>query len=245
MFGINLLLKSYLRPFPLNLERYVFKKKVSESVYGITVKGHRYPIFLRKNSTDINVFNQVFYRNEYDLNFYVEPETILDCGANVGMTSVYFANKFPNATIIAIEPEKFNFQMLVKNTENYKNVHCLNYGLWSKTTNLEVIDRGEGSWAFVVREVEYENANSIKAISIDEIMRKFDIEKIDVLKIDIEGSEKEVFERGAEKWLPKVKTLVLELHDNVKKGCTKALIDALKNQDYSIEPFCESIVVRL
>ena len=76
-------------------------------------------------------------------------------------------------------------------------------------------------------------------------MEMYGIEKIDVLKIDIEGSEKEVFELGAETWLPKVKTMVLELHDRVKKGCTAALVNALKTREYFIEPFCESIVVRL
>lgn len=245
MFGVNLLLKSYLRPLPLNLDRYLFKKKVSESIYSLAVNNHQFPVFLRRNTTDIQVFNQVFYRNEYDIDFKGEPAVIVDCGANIGMTSVYFANKFPSARIIAIEPEQANFQMLLKNTENYKNIHCLNCGLWNKSTNLEVIDRGEGSWAFIVKEVEQETTNSIKAVSVDKIMQMFGIEKIDVLKIDIEGSEKEVFEEGAEKWLPNVTTMVLELHDRVKKGCTTALINALKTRDYFIEPFCESIVVRM
>ncbi|MDQ6608517.1 MAG: FkbM family methyltransferase [Bacteroidota bacterium] len=244
MFGINLLVKSFLRPFPLNLERYVFKKKETEDIYAISLKSYPFPIFLRKNSTDINVFIQVFSRHEYDLELFNEPKTIIDCGANVGMTSVYFAKRFPNATIIAIEPEKSNFQMLLKNTERYKNIQCLNYGLWSKTTNLEVIDRGEGSWAFIVKEIEHENVDSIKAISIDEVMRRFKIENIDILKIDIEGSEIEVFGESSKTWLPKVKTLVLELHDRMRKGCTQALFAALQNQEYSIEPFCESIVIR-
>ncbi|HUC79698.1 MAG TPA: FkbM family methyltransferase [Flavisolibacter sp.] len=245
MFGVNLLLKSYLRPLPLNLDRYLFKKKIDESVYSLAVHNCRFPVFLRKNSTDIHVFNQVFYRNEYDIDFRSDPKVIIDCGANIGMTSVYFANKFPNAKIIAIEPERANFEMLLKNTGKYENVECLNCGIWNKSTNLEVIDRGEGAWAFIVKEVDQETASSIKAVSVDKVMQMFNIENIDVLKIDIEGSEKEVFEEGSEKWLPNVKTMVLELHDRVKNGCTSALINALKTRDYFIEPFCESIVVRM
>ncbi len=245
MFGIRLLLKAYLRPLPLDLNKFAFKKKAADNIYSIDVKGCKFPVYLRKHTTDATVFNQVFFRSEYDIDFREEPKVIFDCGANIGMTSVYFANKFPAATIIAIEPEKENFQMLLKNTGQYKNIRCLNYGLWNKPANLEVIDRGEGAWAFIVKEVEHQTASSTPAISVDEVMRRFDIKGIDVLKIDIEGSEKEVFEKGTEAWLPHVKTIVLELHDKVREGCTCALISSLENFNYSIEPFCESVVVRL
>jgi len=238
-------LKAYLRPLPLDPARYFFKKSVTAEIISIQLDKRFPPVFLRKNSTDVNVFNDVFHRREYDINFYGEPKVIIDCGANIGLTSVYFAQRFPNATIISVEPERKNFEMLQKNASGYKNIHALNYGIWNKATSLEVIDRGEGAWAFVVNEVPKNTQGAIEAISISAIKQQFNLEKIDVLKIDIEGSEKELFEKGTADWLPFVKTMVLELHDVVKKGCTASLINALQPFDYSLEPFCESIVVRL
>jgi hypothetical protein len=76
-------------------------------------------------------------------------------------------------------------------------------------------------------------------------MKRFGLKKISLLKIDIEGSEKEVFENNVDEWLPAVQTMVLELHDNVKKGCTSSLIHALRNTDYTLEPLHECIIVRM
>ncbi len=237
--------KSYFKPLPLDTGRYLFKKRVNGNLFYLTIKESRTPIFLRMNSSDVRVFDQVFHEKQYNLELAEAPEVILDCGANIGLTSVYFANRYPHATIIAIEPEEDNFKMLKKNTEAYKNVHCINYGVWNKTANLQITPGAKGAWSFTVKEVNYEDGNTIKAISIEDIMKMFSLKKIDLLKIDIEGSEKEVFAEGSEYWLPQVKTIILELHDSVKKGCTQSLINALKNYDYALEPLCECVVVRL
>lgn len=231
---------------PLDATRYLFKKNLTPDVFSLQLEKSSPPILLRKNSTDVKVFNDIFYRQEYDIDFYGEPDVIVDCGANIGLTSVYFAKRFPNATIISVEPEKGNFEMLQKNTAAYKNIHPVNYGLWNRSASLQVFDWGQGEWAYTVEEVPPSTPSSIPAISIPEIMERFQLKKIDVLKVDIEGSEKELFEKGTAEWLPFVNTIVIELHDRFKKGCTQTLIHALEaNGEYKLEPFCESIVVRL
>ncbi len=83
----------------------------------------------------------------------------------------------------------------------------------------------------------------IPAISISEIMSKFGAEDIDVLKIDIEGSEIEILNKHHD-WLDSVKTLFIELHDRFQPGCTEALRNALNNYTYDESVSGESIVIK-
>ena len=227
-------LYSYYKIFGLEGIRFLIKRALKKkSIISIMPKNFKHPIYLRNDTSDVETFYQIFDRMDYDLDYGGTPKTIIDCGANAGFAAVYFKNKFPGSTIIAIEPEPANFKILSKNTEKYQDVNCLNYGIWNKSTNLEIINEGKGNWGFSTHEVEYENENTIKAISIEEIMERYNLKQIDILKIDIEGSEKEMFEKNFEKWLPVTKTVVIELHDWMRPGCSKSVFKALGNYNFS------------
>ncbi|HRH58872.1 MAG TPA: hypothetical protein PLS10_14575, partial [Chitinophagales bacterium] len=93
--------------------------KVKSGELTIEFKAVKYPVSLRYNTSDIDVFYQVYYHNYYSFNYdyYLkEIKTIVDGGANIGLASTYFKGLFPNATIIAVEPESSNYQQLLKNT---------------------------------------------------------------------------------------------------------------------------------
>jgi hypothetical protein len=62
----------------------------------------KHPVFLRYPSTDLNTYKQIFKDLSYDCELMFEPDVIVDAGANIGLASVYFANKYPNAKIILI-----------------------------------------------------------------------------------------------------------------------------------------------
>src|SRR5690349_9066138 len=91
------------------------------SVYKINASFLRNPVYLRDNYSDRAIFLQVFYEKQYEVFDAPLPssERIIDAGANIGLASVFFANKFPQAQIIAIEPELENFALLQKNTKGY------------------------------------------------------------------------------------------------------------------------------
>lgn len=204
-----------------------------------------FPISLRNGTSDILTFRQVFFDEEYQIENINEPKVIIDCGANIGLSAVYFKNKYPNSTIIAVEPEHSNYELLVRNTVKYDNIHCLEGGIWNKSTNLEIKDIGLGNWGFIIEESDIETNNSIKAYTIDDILTKFQIEQIDILKIDIEGSEKELFSTNFNHWLPKTRIIVIELHDRLKVGCSKALFNALADFNYSIAFRGENLYIYL
>jgi FkbM family methyltransferase len=192
-----------------------FKKKVS---------GLSHPIYLRIGTTDNCVFRQIFIEKHYDFSLSSLPNVIIDAGANIGMSAVFFANKYPAAKIIALEPEDSNFALLKENAAPYPQITPLKVALWKEEKAIRLVDPGEGHHGFrtVERATGESSQNSfVPATDLDTLMTKMNIEFIDVLKIDIEGAEKEVFEH-AQNWIDRVGVLMVELHDHITPGCTKA-----------------------
>lgn len=220
----------------MKLKKYL-KTIKNKQAYEIKENGNKF--YLRKGTSDFEVLKDIFGEKTYDFKIIKNPKIILDCGANIGLGSLFFNMRFPEARIIAIEPEETNYELLCKNTENIKNILALKTGLWNKEVNLEIKDIGLGKFGFIVEEVE--EGKGIKSESINSLMLKYNIEFIDILKLDIEGSEKEVFEKNNE-WLKKVGILVIELHDRMKEGCAKSLFTALMNYDYVFELSGENLI---
>jgi FkbM family methyltransferase len=245
--GIKFLLKStaFLAILPDGLRkmaravlyRYVIKKEsdnkyLTETVISfmdsnavkIVRGGYKFPIYVRNGTTDVLVYKSIVENAEYDFAVKKEPRIIIDAGANIGLASVFFANKYPNAKIIAIEPEEFNFEMLKKNTAPYFNIYTIKAALWNSICELDLFG-GYDDWGFRLgmdrKESRMERRHLTKTVTIEKIIEDFNIDKIDILKIDIEGSEREVFNNSSA-WIDKVNSIIVELHEPIKKGCNKA-----------------------
>jgi FkbM family methyltransferase len=220
----------------------VFTKVKLKNTGNIRLKGVKHPIALRSGSSDIYAFRQVFIYLEYAFEAHGQPKFIIDGGSNVGLAAVYFANRFPQATIVSIEPESSNFEMLKRNTKAYPHVHPIQSGIWSSSTFLKIRDLGLGNWGFVVEEQETEDKDTFKAVSIGDLMKQFNQREIDILKLDVEGAEKEIFTKNYQEWLPHTNILVVELHDRMKKGCSKAFFKAMLEHDFSIHQLGENLI---
>lgn len=175
---------------------------------------------------DKAVYDEVFLDRCYDLELGA-PRYIIDAGAHVGMTSVFFALKYPDAQIIALEPEPANFAMLRANAAMYPQIVPINAGLWSKETFLKITNPDANSWSFIVEEA----AEGIKAVSIASLLSQFDWPRIDVLKIDIEGSEVEVLNHS-DAWMDKVGSLVVETHERFMPGSLAAVDRATAGKEW-------------
>jgi FkbM family methyltransferase len=135
--------------------------------------------------------------------------------------------------------------MLKKNLQGYTNISFENCGLWHTETKLNVFDKYNiGKWGMVVEE-DIVNG-TINALSIDSLVTKYNIDCIDVLKLDIEASEKQLFSKNFANWLPKVKMIIIEFHDGFEKGCSKTFFEAINKtfKDYSLSIRGENIVIR-
>jgi FkbM family methyltransferase len=194
----------------------------------VAMNGVSHPIHLRMRSSDLSLFEEILMDHEYEFVFDHSPSVIVDAGANIGLTSVFFANRFPQARVISIEPEAANYQMLLRNTANYRNIVAVQAALWREDMPLKMHDPGDGDWGFQTRPLDgsHASAPTVPGMTIASLMRRFDIDHIDVLKIDIEGAEKEVFETSGD-WIDKVGTVIVELHDRTTQGCSRAAYAAL------------------
>ena len=190
-----------------------------------------HPVHLRIRTSDIPVFKQIIVNREYDFGFPLpENAVIIDAGANIGMASVYFANKFPTARIIALEPDASNFAMLEKNVRPYPQIRPINTALWEKSISMRITHQ---EWGAAGRTCAPDESGTIHAITIAELCHRFEIDHIDLLKVDIEGAEKGIFENSSE-WIGKVDRIVIELHDRCIQGCSESFFGATRDFSHQL-----------
>src|SRR5437016_4311562 len=123
-----------------------FRRKCME--VAVVVPGVRHPVRVRLRTSDVSTFKQVLVRAGYDCDFGRAPRVVVDAGANIGLTSVFYANKYPQAKILAIEPAKSNFRLLEANTAPYPQIIPVQAALWKEAEQLNIIDAGLGNWGF-------------------------------------------------------------------------------------------------
>jgi FkbM family methyltransferase len=191
----------------------------------------KYEFYLRDKTMDLGAYQQIFIDKEYDFIATPPPPymTIIDAGANIGLASIYFANKFPQAKIIAIEPEVSNFELLKKNVSKYPNIIPLQAALWDTIGQIDLLDTGLGNNAYMVNQLDstiiktpkHDFRNVVSTVTIEKILEDYNLDRVDILKMDIEGAEKEVF-NSSKNWIQKVDAIIIELHERMKDGCCRA-----------------------
>jgi len=207
-----------------------------------TVPGSNIKVFLRLGSSDISVFNGIFRWLEYGWDLERQPRTVVDGGAYIGLSAIYFTLRYPGVRVIAVEASESNFNLLVRNTSAFPNIEPVHAALWPQPGSLVLADPGTGLWGLQVRDASAEenasqsradeSGDAVRAITIPDILHDYELDKIDLLKVDIEGSEKELFAAPAP-WLDQVDAICIELHDWFKAGCSRAFFSAV--DDFSVE----------
>jgi FkbM family methyltransferase len=159
-------------------------------------------------------------------------QLIIDAGANIGLVSIYFANKYPTAIIYAIEPEKSNYDLLVKNAIGYKNIVPIQAALWKNNSPLCIENLDAEKWAFRVTEKIDANNHLINTNTFANLLAMANKNYIDILKIDIEGAEKDLFEEYSEIWIYIVGSFIIDLHEGLRKGTNNSFYSAISKLNY-------------
>ncbi len=221
------------------------------NAYIISKNGISYRI--RKKSTDFLVFEQVILNQEYKpflelIKKYSQNKglNLVDAGSNVGFASLYLNEHLNINRIVSIEPSKENIKNLKENfhSNSITNIHIYETGLWEKKTRLKLDTnfRDGREWSLRLIETNENDPDGFDCISIENIFNDEKIEIIDILKIDIEGGEKEVF-KAFEKdnsILSKIKFIAIEIHDEVAE---RAKINTqLLNAGFEIETVGETTI---
>lgn len=204
------------------------KSKIDKPVrYNFIFNNQPKTIYLRTYSGDITMLYEILWQKVYSavINKIRDVHTIVDAGANIGMTSLFFNQHFPQATIYALEPDVDNFEILTENLseEIRKGVLVpVNAAIAEKDGNAYV-QKNEFAYNSLVSKDQISDSK-IRAYSMHTLLRDMMIEQIDILKIDIEGMEADVF-NGDISWLSSVQTIVMECHSpEIKNLCTQKLI---------------------
>jgi FkbM family methyltransferase len=203
-----------------------------ERVRTLRLPGFRSPLFYRAGTSDPKVILQVFASKEYQcVADEAEVSTVIDCGANIGCTTFYLAHRYPRARFVVVEPDSANMELCRRNLHPFKDrVTFVQAGVWSSATPM-VVERGKyrdgAAWSIQVRPTGAGEVPDFEALTVSDLMQRAGFERIDLLKVDIEAAEIEVF-RAAE-WLDRVRTLVIELHG---PECEQSVCAALGNYVY-------------
>lgn len=184
------------------------KKKSDDGLVSIRVKETlNHPLYLRPNTSDAQVLWDTFFRKYHVPEKLEENSVIVDLGSNVGYTMAHYAFLFQNSKIIGVELDKQNYFLAQKNLEPLKDrCQLINAGIWTEdgTINYE----GISEWGF---KISNDGNDKAFAITMNSLLKKFNLTKIDFLKVDIEGAEKEIFENPDE-WINLVSQIKMEIH---------------------------------
>jgi len=209
LFGIRGLLRRALIGFPGINDQ--FRANVPHSAERV---------YVRLGTTDVAAYEHALVNEEYGFRLAGSPSIIIDAGANIGMSAVYFSQRYPSAKIIAIEPDTGNFDILKKNAELFPRIYPLNAALWNSDGVVQLQDGGAGHWGIRVSTAASLSAGFVRSLTLTTLLHEQNVDKIDLLKLDVEGSECEILE-DAKTWMSQVDVLCAELHDRFRPGCTE------------------------
>lgn len=183
-------------------------------------------LVVRSNAgADSFIFSEVFGHEYYDLALESPPRTILDLGANVGMTAVYFARKYPGAKIACVEPIPTNLELLRQNLASNKVEASVFAAAIDSSDGETTMDVGQLDYGFKVAS----EGLTVPTISVQTILSELGWANIDLLKIDIEGHEGVVLKQNCD-WLNKVQAVCIEIHDDYTET---DLIELAENYGFS------------
>ena len=169
---------------------------------------HRHSLF--------HTYEEIFVREIYRFRPLTSHPLIIDCGANIGLSILYFKKIFPGARIIGFEPDPHNFELLQKNLlqnpELNTHINLVRKALW--INNNGVSFEAEGTEGSKINEQESSGRTRVETQDLKELLAGFD--SIDFLKVDIEGAENKVIPDAAAQ-LYKVKNLFLEYHGKTQE----------------------------
>tara|TARA_B100000886_G_scaffold127051_1_gene85618 strand:- start:2830 stop:3573 length:744 start_codon:yes stop_codon:yes gene_type:complete len=193
-------------------------KKIKGKQNTIKIKIFNNHIILRTNPSDLKTLKNNM-TDEFDFlkdEKFKNINTIYDCGSFIGGSVIKFSKLFPNSKIYSYEPNNENFELLKKNTAFIKNIKINNLAISNVVAQNQLYgsEKGVCSYTLIKNDNNYIIQN-IQSSTIENEMKKNGNKFIDLIKIDIEGSEFKIFEN--EKILNFLGIIVIEIHKSDDK----------------------------
>ena len=189
---------------------YLLRRKTT-----VTAPGYG-PIRIRGEQSDFAVIRQILKSREYDAGSPVHHgwlqqrydeicasggrPVIIDAGANIGVSAIWFAKQYPKAKVIAVEPDPENFALCRANTTRFTNIVSVHAAIGAKAGNVVLTNTTGHAWGVQTRRMEGtgEGAASIRPIAT--LLDRHADDRLLIVKIDIEGFERDLFSDHVE-WI--------------------------------------------
>lgn len=167
-----------------------------------------YTVRFTDNAALFGMLDEIFVRENYKFNCESNTPTIIDCGANIGLSVLYFKLLYPRAVIHAFEPDPAAYEKLVANTKEngFKDVFTYNAAVWIEEG--ELVFETDGSWGGHIGDEASSAGVTVKAHKLDGLLD----DHVDFLKIDIEGAESDVIMNSKDLIAKNVEKLFFEWH---------------------------------
>ena len=188
---------------------------------------------LRARTQDIDIFELTFLLRDCDVKLQTEPQCIIDAGAHIGCAALFFASSFPRANIVAIEPDPGNYQVLLRNTRENKRIRTIQAAVWHRPESVIITNEQDDPCAFQIKSAGGQ-CTTIQGLTVSAIIRECGFEKIDLIKLDIEGAEREIFDTGDLDWMNRTHAIMIELHDRFRPGCEARFSTPLSGSDLKL-----------
>lgn len=198
-------------------------------IRSVSLTGYKYPIHYRVGASDPAVIRQLFVQRDYAIAAELPGvEFIIDCGANIGLSAFYFLHCYPRARVLVVEPDPGNMALCQRNLAAFgTRVIYVQSAVWSTGGPLK-IERGTfrdgAEWSLQVRPPRDNEPADVIAVTMNDLIAASGFPRIDLLKVDIEAAEREVFAGEELPWLKLIRNLVIELHD---EDCKRVVEQAL------------------
>ncbi len=191
------------------------------------------------DSSDLEVLRELFVEREYDVELPAPPSVIVDLGAHIGLSALWWASRYPSARIVALEPNPEVLERLRRNTSAVEAITVTPCAVTGDgTRELRFAPHSEG-W----RAAASSNGRVVvPAISVEELLEAEAIDRVDILKMDVEGAEFGVL-AGAQPWLEHVGALVVELHDAPSSSAVHEALESLRSFDVTVTEIRDDQVV--
>jgi FkbM family methyltransferase len=161
---------------------------------------------------------QVFYDADYDL-FSIgisiksgERDLIVDLGANIGLSVVYFRVTYPSANILALEPSHSNFDLLKKNTAGLDSIELIQGAIGPENSSV-LFAGGVKQAGNELQFTPQGEGESSRVIKFEELIRGYEDSRRLILKVDIEGAEEYLFDDRNWALIAEFKIVIVEIHD--------------------------------
>jgi len=180
-----------------------------------TIHSHKlldYSTFFYNGPEYLHGLKEIFIEGIYDQKL-PEKAYILDCGAHIGLSVIYLKSICPSARIVCFEPDKKNYELLKRNiaSHNLKEIDARNEAVWNENTQLHFIQ--DGNMGSKIGEGQNTNTVTVQATRLRDLLNQ----KVDFLKLDIEGAEYEVLKDISDK-LSNIEKMFIEYHGSFEQN---------------------------